>query len=295
LAWHAFQDVGQTILLTNEFKMKLIMPIYYQLLKEVTEKEVIKKNLLSLLHGFSRGFSTKEPIENLNWFGIPIDEVLRNLLEFGGGNVSEEERLWTVNVFKNLVNVHSDQAQIKLFLSIIKKSTNNALAGHVMDEFRNKFMNVMKKYDPLNPGQTTSPYSSLSNVKTFLDFSLKEENANFLFDRSDLVSSGLNTLIFILIKFNNYMKNVDKSKANENTAELFTPKNAEAIIKYANKAIAFNQKLNEEINGIASQTATFDKDHPNLDSLNARHNQLLLVKDAISRVEELVSELKTLA
>ena len=139
-------------------------------------------------------------------------------------------------------------------------------------------------------------FTHIDIIKSILESTFKDDSTENISEKVDLISSGLNTLIFILIKFNNYMKasnKEDKISQPTNYIDLFNPINAELLMKYGTKALGINKKINENIDMLTHQINAMDKSHPNLISLQVKQNQSLMIKDSLSRIDELVKELKS--
>ena len=176
----------------------------------------------------------------------------------------------------------------------MKKSTNTVIIGFIIDNFRSKLIESFSRAGDNQYPQT--PFTHINSIKSFFQSIFKDEITDNISEKVDMISSSLSTLTFILIKFNDYMKtlkNEDKINEPANSSILFNPANAQLLLNYGTKALGLNKKIKENIDALAHQINAMDKSHPNLISLQVKQNQSLMIKDSLSRVKELVKELKS--
>ena len=177
----------------------------------------------------------------------------------------------------------------------MKKSTNTVLIGFIIDNFRSKLIDIFSRAGPDNQYPQT-PFTHINSIKSLFQTIFKDEITDNISEKVDMVSSSLSTLIFILIKFNNYMKilkNEDKINEPTNSLFLFNPSSAQLLLNYGTKALGLNKKIKENIDALTHQINAMDKSHPNLVSLQVKQNQSLMIQDSLSRVKELIKELKS--
>ena len=108
------ENNNQTILFSNEYKLRVTLPIFYYILNEVHEKEPLKNGLLSLLNTFTSSIKEENQTENLNYFGVPLDDLCRKMLEYFGNLTNNQERQWAIQIFTKLSNFLKEEVQLIL-------------------------------------------------------------------------------------------------------------------------------------------------------------------------------------
>ena len=98
------EDNNQTILFTNENKIRTMMPIFYEIMRTGREKEQLKNGLLSLLNTLTNSIKEENQIENLNYFDVPLNDLCREILEYSGNLMGDQERQWAIQIFTKFSN-----------------------------------------------------------------------------------------------------------------------------------------------------------------------------------------------
>jgi hypothetical protein len=293
IASRVFSDLDNTLLYSNIHKIRLFLPIVVHLLKDTIEKPVLKKNTLKVLNSLTKGLNARPKVENLNSFGVPLHEALGEILEYGGGFTSEEERQWCADIFRHFSAQLTEGSQIRLFKQLITNTKNLALAAHVLDEFRSAFVKVLNSGEPAKQYSIESPFTSVINLKYFMDFAVNDTTDGFS-ERIDTLASALNTLIFTMIRYTAYFMTIKKKVYTEEdqfSENLFHPNTCKLLVDYCQKVLAVEKAVDKNYDSLQAQAESIKENSQNKDQILVKQNQLLLIKNSLVRLEDLTEEL----
>jgi len=242
---------------------------------------------------------TPNMIENLNQFNFPLDKVIEKILDYSGGLVDEKHRTLGIDIFSKVKKLLSEKALARLLLIIITTTTNYALSGHLVTEFKAGIINALK----LSGGgaeikNTVSSFLNINHLKVFFDLGINQNSPKFK-DDNDLIGSCVNTLMLIYLKYSNLVKNVEGYMNLEfkDHCNLFKPENLRMLLNYGEKAIDLQKKINGNLGVMAKQLEEMKQEKSlnlNLEMTGMRFNSLIVIYESITRIQEIYNDLKGL-
>jgi len=293
---------NEASLLSAEYKLKLLLPCLNELFRAPQQFELKEEamNVFNiLLDSLIVQYGASNKIENLNIFNIPLDKVLEKLLDYSGGPVDPIHRKLGIDIFAKVKQILSEKALAKLLLIIINTTTNYALSGHLVIEFKAGISNALRSSGGgADIKDSVSPFLNINYLRVFFELGLFQNSSKFKND-NDLIGSCINTLMLIYLKYLNLIKNVEgyMNLEFQDHCNLFKPGNLRVVLHYGEKAMELQKKINDDLEMLNKQLEEMKQEpsaNPNLEVVGMRFNSLIVIYESISRIEECHHELKGL-
>lgn len=287
----------ESSVLSHEHKVKLLLNGLHELIKYTPQKKELKGEILdalkSLMNKKAEFINTK--IDNLNHFGFPLHELVYNLLDFIGGAVDEKISASGVEVYRKLKTLINDKPLAKLYILAIKISKNYALSGFLISEFKSGVNAILMKTKNEDLHEIESPFLDVQILHSFFCIGVDTESKDYK-DDIDLAGSCINFLIPISLKHINLDKlNKEKPVVFKDKNSVFNPVNRGNLISLGEKIRLQEKKMVIDFEMLNQKIKEAEeKSSPDLQNLRIRENQLLMIKNDIERVQELLKDLKSL-
>jgi hypothetical protein len=299
LAVRFIQTPKESSLLKTEFKIKLVLPSFYQLFLSGREKKELKSEMLSTLQSLLKSYENESiSINNLNVFGTSLDKVLEKVFDYCGGFVSDRDKSLGIEIYMSIKRVLSDKALAKLLILLISNSRYHSLLSFITSEFKTGLINALKSCSDITIKDCASPYLDLNLFRRFFEISANIHSKTYKHN-AELTASFVNVLMAILMKYTNNLKNIAgyKTLVFKDPQNLFSYDNFQLILKMGEKVQECSEKITQDINNYQSQLKqmpTNPNSESNINNLNIQLNELLMVQDSMSRIKELYIELRSL-
>eukprot|EP00331_Platyophrya_macrostoma_P004597 CAMPEP_0176408978 /NCGR_PEP_ID=MMETSP0127-20121128/2254_1 /TAXON_ID=938130 /ORGANISM="Platyophrya macrostoma, Strain WH" /LENGTH=227 /DNA_ID=CAMNT_0017788329 /DNA_START=139 /DNA_END=822 /DNA_ORIENTATION=- len=150
-------------------------------------------------------------IDNLNYFDIPLPLFMHSVLKYAEELGGEQQKGMGIKIFKGLIGLFTDNAQVELISDVIRKTTHHAVSAYLINEYRAGIQNTLKSVSDADVAKLPTTYLQVRHINRILAVSLKDINAVETPDQTELLSCGLNLLVYLCMKF----VNIHKGKGEE--------------------------------------------------------------------------------
>lgn len=302
LANQLLQSPHESILLSAEFKIKLLLPCLSELFStQSKQSELIEETLVALnflLDKFLLQHNSPGFISNLNKFNIPLDQILEKVLDYAGGPVDEKHKKIGLEFFSKIKKMLDEKALVRILITMITTTKNHALSGYLVTEFKSGVTNAFKSLTGGSEMQNVvSSFLDINYLKIFFDMGIAQGSSKFK-DDNELIGSCVNILLLIHLKALNLVKNVENYMKLEfkDKRSLFEPTNLKIILQFGVKVFDLEKKISAQLDLYGKQIEEMQKNSantdPNFESTAVKFNALIMVHDSITRLQEVYNELK---
>jgi len=302
LAIRLIDTDNESFLLTAEYKLKLIFPCINQLFNLPGPHVKLKEDMMACVNKLLDALILNAPansLQNINKFDIPLDRFLEIILDYSGGPVDEKHRTLGLGIYNKFNKLLSEKARARLLLSIITTTKNYALSGHLVSEFKSGINTALRASGGgAEIKNAESPFLNLNYLRIFFEMGISLESSKYKED-TDLTAACVNIIMLIYLKLSNLTKNVPDFMTLEfkDSFNIFNPKNLGLVLNYGERVNELDKKVQgdlEIMNGQIEQLQKEEANHPNLGAAFKKFNDLLVINDSISRIQEIFKELSPL-
>ena len=302
LAVRLIDSENESFLLTSGYKLKLLFPCIYQLFGVPGRHEKLKEETLICTNKLLDALTlTNLPnsLQNINKFDIPLDRFMETLLDYAGGPVDEKHRTLGLGIYAKFKKLLSEKTRAKLLLSIITTTKNYSLSGHLVSEFKSGISSALRASGGgAEIKNVESSFLNINYLRIFFEMGIYLESSKYK-DDADLTGACVNILMLIYLKLSNLTKNVPGFIQLEfkDPYNVFNPKNIGLVLNYGKRVFELSNKIQGDLELYNSQIEQLSKDepnHPNLPAAFKKFNDLLVIHDSISRIQDVYKELSVL-
>jgi len=302
LAIRFIENENESFLLTAEYKLKLIFPCINQLFNLPGPHIKLKEDMMACVNKILDAIISNTPansLQNINKFDIPLDTFMEIILDYSGGPVDEKHRTLGLGIYNKFNKLLSEKARARLLLLIITKTKNYALSGHLISEFKSGINSALRvSGGGAEIRNAESSFLNLNYLRIFFEMGISLDSSKYK-DDTDLTAACVNIIMLIYLKLSNLTKNVPDFMTLEfkDAFNIFNPKNLGLVLNYGEKVNELDKKIQGDLEIMNSQIEQLQKEeanHPNLGAAFKKFNDLLVINDSISRIQEIFRELNPL-